>query len=452
MEETHRNPGYPPSQSWKEALDRHCRQLVSLQATIPQLLTVNAGNNEDDDVEVPWALPTLSEIVTPRDHEKLNLGPPNNTDSKSITITSTPRKLLNVAKSIVGGIYATVKHYTTDEDEYWHEPEPDGINETSSTRPAIMVPLDQPIVHVDLTRECLSAIMEHATLSSSKLAYRRPPWTLVARSDWVSWVRGATAVIFPPPRVLSFYDVNWLLDVLVANGHVRILTRKDTHKPDVVVFETDGNKLSAAEQDKALQIPLALFDLQHSMKQIEARLENLANQVQICSQKALQYKKQSQSKLALAQMARRRLLQEQIDTHSPTLLQLERVYNSIDTAQSNQAMLSLLSEGSHLLHQLSSQSSLAEIDDLQETMQEVMEQVDVTHVALTFNNNAPDISDDDLLAELASLTITDENEEALDHHGATGLAQCPSEDSTSDPPSDSNITKTTTTTTTAVAC
>ena len=463
-------PQAPPPQSWKEALDRYCRQHACLQASLSHLLLAqhgtrrgqNSGSDselhgdcyEEDEFEVPWALPTPSEIVTPHDYSKLDVVLLRTTDPSSLSSsTSTPRKVFNAARSLVGGIYATVKQWTTEEeDEYWHEPE--SVHDHSSSTEKTMVSLNQPMVHVSLTQECLSALLEHAATavssssSSSSLAYRRPPWTLVARSEWASWARQATTTIISPPsssaphdpidprrsrsrESLSSNDIDWLLDVLVANRHARILYRSnDAGKPDVIVFSTittttpgkETKKTTAqeeAEQDSALQIPLALFDLQHSMKHIEAQLEQWTHQVHVCSQKALAYKQQKQPRLALSQLARRKLLQEHIDSQSRTLLQLERVYHSIDMAQSNQVLLSLLSESSSLLHQLSSStsSSVQDIDEIQDSIQDSMEQVDDMHMALTTtatgsgsNYNAAWDDDDVLLAELASLTLADQDD------------------------------------------
>jgi Snf7 len=457
-----------PPQSWKEALDRHCRQHACLQASLSQLLLAqqatrcgqNSGSDnerqddcyDDDEFEVPWALPTPSEIVTPQEYSKLDVVLLRTTDPShtSLSSTSTPRKVFNAARSLVGGIYATVKQWTTEEeDEYWHEPE--SAHDHSSSTEKTMVSLTQPMVHVTLTRDCLSALLEHAaatavsssssSLASDPWAYRRPPWTLVARSEWASWARPATTRIMSPPSSssapqlppqssLSSNDLYWLLDVLVANRHARILHRSsDAGKPDVIVFSTtittttpgkDYNKKTTAqeeaEQDSALQIPLALFDLQHSMKHIEAQLEQWTHQVHVCSQKALSYK-QKQPRLALAQLARRKLLQEHIDSQSRTLLQLERVYHSIDMAQSNQVLLSLLSESSSLLHQLSSSTSVQDIDEIQDSIQDSMEQVDDMNMALTTmagggsgsHYNAAWDDEDLLLAELASLTIADKD-------------------------------------------
>ena len=50
-----------------------------------------------------------------------------------------------------------------------------------------------------------------------------------------------------------------------------------------------------AEQDSALQPPLALFDLQHSMKQIQVQTDESTSQGQVCSHKALSYKQQNRA-------------------------------------------------------------------------------------------------------------------------------------------------------------
>ena len=402
-------------QSWKEALDRHCRQHVCLQASLSQLLQPptcgeysNDDNNTDDEFEVPWALPTPSEIVMPHEYSKLDVAlvrtDPPASSLLSSSSTSTPRKLFNVAKSIVGGIYATVKHYTTEEDDYWHEPESE-LDHPSTDETMRMVSLDQLMVHVSLTHECLSALMEHAASvsSSDPWAYRRPPWTLVAQSDWVSFARRATGPLFSPPvwglssttttstppplshPMLSLHDIQWLLEVLVANRHVRLLSRSGTGKPNVIVFSSTTaagvnkdttNHISTLEtkQDLALlQTPLALFDLQHSMKQIQEQIDEWTHQGQVCAHKALSYKQQNQPKLAISQLARRKLLQEHTESHANTLLQLERVYHSIDMAQSNQILVSLLAESANLLHQLSSASpSIQDIDEIQDSMHDIL--------------------------------------------------------------------------------
>lgn len=425
-------------ESWRDALEQHCRQHACLQATLLQLTEV--GNNGE--AQVSWELPRSSDVIKPNEYEKFKVGG-SKTNSAAAeansSLTSTPRKVYNAAKTIIGGIYSTVRQYAKDEDEYWQDMEPEQETRQSFSP----VALDQPLVHVDLTRQCLSTILEEVSKktsqdssSSSSLIYRRPPWVFLARSDWTVWARNCTSSVFPAPKSLALHDTDWLLEVLIANHHCRILSRKDVHKSDIVIFPLDVKTINTiVTEDAALQVPLALFDLRYSMKEIEQRLEQWTHQLQTCSQKALEYKRKSQGKLALAQMARRKLLQEQIDAQSSTLLQLERVYNSIDTAQSNQSLLSLLSEGTQLLKQLSNETPVKEIDYLQADLQDVLEQLEVTSVALaSFHKNT--VSDDDLLAELASLTISDNHTEVEPEPEALaerlGLAQVSSKDSSQD--------------------
>jgi len=461
-----------PPQNWKEALDRYCHQHACLQATLSQIVMVGKDSStcEDDDnvddFEVPWTLPTPMEIVTPKDYTKFkNVGTlmmigndhhlnknKSTMESKSSylsslssVVISTPVKMFHVASSLVGGIYGTVKYYTTDSDEYWHD-EPDLLSEcnhqqqhdnvqdsstlmkSSTKSTTTMVSLDQSIVHVELTKECLSTILESAismittstTISTGtetqSLILRRPPWILVARSDWVQWVRSVTTNIFSPSRRLSLNDIHWLLEILVTNHHVHILTRTDIHKSDIIIFSTATATACTTKpldvKDPTLQVPLALFDLQHSMKQTEIRLENIANQIQICTTNALRYKKQSQNKMALAQMARRKLLQDQMDSQTSILIQLEQVYHSIETAESNQIIFNLLSESTNLLHQLSSQTSLTDIDDMKDDMADLLEDIEMKQTAMTIptSNTMEGWSEEELLTELLSLTITDDDE------------------------------------------
>ena len=107
-----------------------------------------------------------------------------------------------------------------------------------------------------------------------------------------------------------------------------------------------------------------------------------------------------------------------MESHARTLLQLERVYHSIDMAQSNQILVNLLAESANLLHQLSSASpSIQDIDEIQDSMHDALERIDDMHMALTTTSTTTvgggghaSWDDDDLLAELASLTIANDDE------------------------------------------
>jgi hypothetical protein len=283
--------------------------------------------------------------------------------------------------------------------------------------------------------------------TTSCLSYRKDPWIIVARVDWVRWVQqqlrkqqpqsttvptasSTAATSFLQEGRLSSDDCKWLLEVLVAQNHARILQRPQQaqhNKPDLVLLRSDGTKMiltteSAGkhdddddDDDNSLQVPLSLYDLQQSTRAMEAQLDDWAHQVQVCSQKALRYKQLGQRKLALVQLSKRKLVQQQIDTCSNTLIQLEQVHAAIEMAQSNQAVVQLLSQGSTLMHQLSAETSVEEIDELHDDVQEALDQIHETHQALvivssTTTSGMTTMTDDELLAELASLTIQDDDE------------------------------------------
>ncbi len=386
--------------SWKEAHDQYCRTHSRLRATIPQVL--------EDEQEASWDLPTTHEVVTSTEYDKFVTPKKAKEEQHQASLPlPTSTSVLQLAKRVVTGIYSTALQYTRKADDVWQEPN----NEEDDDFHAIddapwAVESEVLIVHVELTRQCYATLLDRIMSRSSHRsdqAYHRGPWTILIQSEWVPWVRHV--LCDEPLACMVAEDAKWLLEILIAQKYATILQRDG--KSNVVLMKSEELKASKSEQD-SLQIPLALFDLQQAKISMETQLEQWAEQVQVCSTKALTFRKQGQTKLALAQLSKRKLLQQQIDTSSATLIQLEQVSASIEMAQSNQSVLTLLSQGSQLLQKLSNETSLESIDQVHEDLQDAMEQVNDIQDRLTTTTTTTAISDDDLLAELAALTIQED--------------------------------------------
>jgi len=413
----HEKKGPSPPQTWKEALTFYCRKHHRIRASITGVMEETGERNYLDEWEVPWEVP--KEVVTSKDDEQLQV---TTTTSHDAGISSTSHSKQSIVglwtKKLSEKISSAWNSYPHGDELYElpsGETDRDGIDNQNERSDAGKVALSSLAVDVSLARECLFAILEAIqTSSSSRHTFSKEPWTLMLRSSWISWLREESKDAFLSYLVRE--DAEWLLEVLIAQKKAKLWRREE--KPDLVLFPSDKSLVndddatSKKGSEDSLQVPLALFDLKMATQSLEAQLESWGAQAQESARKALDYKKTQQTRMAVVQMARRKRLLKQIDDGSSKLIQLEQVYNSIETAHSNQSLVGLLSQGASLLRRLSEEVDLDLIDSVNDDLQDAMDQVAQDHAALTVSST-DNVDEDDLLAELASLTISDTVKETV---------------------------------------
>lgn len=429
----------PPknSGSWAEAHDRYCRKKGRLRSTIQEIWDdLYGGMQQEETLELPWALPTSSTVVTRMDDLSL---PTHAAISQKATTArrtaagqeaaSTSALVWGLAKRAASGLYSTVFSADSSDNVACSHDEADDANlygnssswtTTSTATHNSELSWDQPIVHVKLVQETFIALQAYHR-HCCNLRLHEPGPIILKRSEWIPWLAASE---HPLLKGLSSEDASWFLNVLVAHQVVRIWNRGSNVKeprPELILL---SNLEGGIAEDKTCEAFVTLYDLKESQKVVESQLDRWTEQASEAAQKALNYKRQGQTKLALGQLSKRKMLQAQIDHSSSTLIQLEQIQAAIDTAHSNQAMMDLMSQGSQLLQKLNKSNgspSLEEIDDLKEDLLEEMDHVQEVHKALVSSSANTNTEDDDaaLLKELESMTLAEPQQDGLSRTNTT---------------------------------
>jgi len=226
-------------------------------------------------------------------------------------------------------------------------------------------------------------------------------------SEWNAWARSSFSKHNNTSNLsFSIHDNNFLLQVL-ADLNVAKIIHREPKGLDVVVL---SSKSTTSDNDELLseasRIAISLWDIERAEEKIEQKLQEWSEQASECTKKALMYKKRDQTKIAMTQLAKRKLIEKRIDSDSRLQLQLLQTKNAIESAQSNRSMVDLMADSTKLLRQLRENTPLEEIDETLDDLQselDGLQEVDDTLSSLSNNMG----TDDELLAELQNLSITD---------------------------------------------
>jgi len=231
--------------------------------------------------------------------------------------------------------------------------------------------------------------------------------------EWNTWAKSTISEQNVNNKyIFGDNDNNILLQVLIDMNKATMIQRQN-QKPrgtDVVILSSKSIAPDGSDCiPENFRIPLSLWDIQNAEEKIEQKLKEWSEQAALCTQNALQYKKLNQITMAKTQLAKRRVIQQRIDSDSRLQIQLLQTKNAIESAHSNRSVVDLMSGSAKLLRQLRAETPLEEIDETMDDLQceiDDLQEINDTISSLG-NNNANAGTDDELLKELESLTMNE---------------------------------------------
>ena len=401
--------------SWNQAHDIYCTKQWTLKATIQQVLNETCEENQ----ELPWELPRRSNfdaLVEANEVAKF-LGTKRGKSSID-TAAATPQKssasswLMSPLK-VVSAMASIMRDPDDDVDEWVQEGDDafidDGnYNAETSSSSSTALGLNTPIVNLDLTESAIQSL-ENEIL-------RLPPYIprVMGVSEWNVWAHSIISKHDTTNNRLSVHDIDFLLKVLVGLNKARIINRQNQKPQGLDVVVLSSTTMTADANDcipENLRIPVSLWDIQNAEEQIEQKLEEWSEQAAACTKKALEYKKRNQVKLATTQLAKRRVIQQRIDSDSRLQMQLLQTKNAIESAQSNRSMVDLMAGSAKLLRQLREETPIEEIDEKMDDLQSELDDLqDVNDTLSSLGGNVANMGKDEeeeLMKELESLSIND---------------------------------------------
>mmetsp|Transcript_7497 Transcript_7497/g.16149 ORF Transcript_7497/g.16149 Transcript_7497/m.16149 type:complete len:586 (-) Transcript_7497:163-1920(-) len=446
--------------SWSEAHDMYCAKHGTLTATIQQVLSDACKENQ----EIPWELPRRNNnanlllveanevaefLISKRGKSNSNININlniNNTGGTSTVNGTTPRKEPSAASSwlmsplkVVSAVASMMRDPDDDVEEWIQEgddallddddagpssPSPSSSS-LSNTNTALGLTVNTPVANLNSTEAAIQCLEnEIATIAPDT------PHVL-GLSEWNAWARCALFKHHTNKNYhrLSVHDNDFLLRVLVGFNKACIIQRQN-QKPkglDVVLLSSTTIASSTSDMNinttnsvcdipEHLRIPVTLWDIQKAEAQIETNLQDWSEQAAACTKKALGYKKQNQIKLATIQLAKRRVIQQRIDSDSGLQIQLLQTKNAIESAHSNRSMIDIVANSALLLKQLREETPLEEVDQTMDNLQSELDELQDINNAFSSIGGHVDDEEDELMKELESLTI---NENAVSAATAT---------------------------------
>jgi len=406
------SPRFPPKAvvgtSWKQSHDIYCSKHKTLKASIHEVLREICGENQ----EIPWELPQRSDVnILVEAKEVADILQTKRMKKKSATTTSTPMKssissLLMSPIKVVSAVASMMRDPDDDIDDWVQDGDDAFIDdednrENLSSSPAFG--LNTPLINFNKTEaaiECLERKIDQI-----------PPETplVMGMSDWNSWAQSSFSKQNTDNQFdFSIHDNGFLLQVLVDLNGARIVRRENSEDVIVLTSKTTENEKDASIPEN-LRIAISLWDIQRAEETIEQNLQEWSDQAAACTKKALMYKKRNQMKLAATQIAKRRLIQQRIDSDSRLQIQLLQTKNAIESAQSNRSMIDLMADSAKMLRQLREETPLEEIDETIDDLQSEIDGLqDINDTIASVGNNVTNAcTEDELLEELQNLSIND---------------------------------------------
>lgn len=390
--------------TWKQAHDAYCSKHGTLSASIHQILGDTLGKNR----EVPWALPRKGDADVVVEAEKVaEILQSRKMKSTATSAVGTPAKssssmvasVLMSPVKLVSAVASIMRDPDDDYEEWVQEGDDAFTDDDEGTYQAF--DLNAPIINLNRTEaaiECLERTIDQIPAETP---------LVMALHEWTSWTR---ALFSKSNSSFEFQllgkDRDLLLQILVDLKRARIIRRETSVivlTPKTVKDEKDGSL------PESLRIALALWDIQKAEEQIEKRLQNWSEQAAECTTKALMYKKQNQVKIAMIQVKKRKMIQQRIDADSRLQLQLLQTRNAIESAQSNRSIIDLMADSTKILRLLREEMPLEQIDDTIDDLQSELDGLqDINDAVGAIGSNISNShTDDELLAELESLSIND---------------------------------------------
>lgn len=424
-------PSTNTTTSWTEAHDKYCTKHETLKATTGQVTKEIYG-------DITWAFPSknmtgvLTEVNEIVDSLRSKRGVSANSTLNNATTTPTKRTYISSTTQIMMSPLrfagSSIMRYLANDDDPddgdgWTQDSDDAFrddNESSSSDLGLNIAIfnfaliESAIKCLEIEISCLSSDTSHFVLGLS---------------EWTSWVNSAitkhdTGIFQDMNRNnnnLSLEDNDLLLQVLVLLNKARSFRRQKQNGLDVIVLSstamtttttTDTNKLLTLHDDcipENMHIQICLWDIQKAIERNEEKLKEWSEQVITYNTKALHYKKKNLIKLAMNQVQRRKVIEQQVESTSSIQLNLVQTKTAIESAETNQSMVKLMTDSTQVLKQIREKNPIEDIDEVIDDYRSELEEAQIVDESLaSLGGNFSALDEDELLEELKGLSLNDD--------------------------------------------
>ena len=261
---------------------------------------------------------------------------------------------------------------------------------------------EEPILNVDLTLSCLECLkqivqtgppqivpLQESSSRSSAIGIVNE-WINVQPTNDKADVSTATLISKLPSQQFTF-----LLDILVASGHVQKINQQQLGKPDLIVV---------SDPSTTVDVQVAIYDLDVAVDQIHSRITALEDQAGKAIENARSCKAKGNKKGALFQIQRKRNFQHEIDISYGHLDNLEKQKMALERAGDTHLIHQAMQQTAETLKnlRLSHETVTTSPEETADVLAEELEQVDATALAMTTDHVETEFDDEELLKELES--------------------------------------------------
>jgi hypothetical protein len=391
---------------WKDAFAHSCSSRGSLTVSVREV----TADSEVADV------PTSSQVHYWNDTVATKEALARLFQEQSATAKARETAAAKASPSLVSSVASTIFEYGVkspvkmairymlhddDEDEY-------DVPDVDSD---IHVGEDEPLLNPDVAVDCLlflrQTMLRHA---SDTLVLALPGGAATAATELLNWTHGVLKTTSDQGRMgtlvaqLETSQMEFLAEILMASGLVEAVSRDEGDDLLVLIPPADARQ---REQR------MALYDLQLAIAKNEMRMAELTAKMEVCTKRALESNKTGNRKVALQHMAARKRLTAQLVQVEGALVNLTGQFHALEGALHTQKFVQVTKQTAAALKSL--RPDLDEVDDVMLDLEEELEadrrMNDTLSNMVMTDTTGP--TDDELLAELAGLTLDDAPEKPI---------------------------------------
>jgi Snf7 len=160
--------------------------------------------------------------------------------------------------------------------------------------------------------------------------------------------------------------------------------------------------------DSSATVAVTMWQLQQVQSEVDQCIQTWHARAEECRQKALQAQKLQQKNRALYEMKRRHLYLQHMDQAYATLLNVEQIQHSLETARHQSKWVDALSLASATMQGLRNEQDLERVEEsLDKLQEEIHSIVDVGDTLESFSrqHQRSEVDEDDLWKELQELSL-----------------------------------------------
>lgn len=303
-------------------------------------------------------------------------------------------------------------------------------------------PMNGPILNTTLTVACLQlleqAVVAHHEQDSGIFPYviaRRRPVSmekLDAAMSWNDWIKSNIQDRDYPTtsqdnntidhwkllQRLSNEEMDFLLDCLAKRKVLSVIPPSEDGVPkqELIILappvDLPENENKSTSVENFRRVLASLWEITTVQASLEARRKDWSTASDKWLQQALvERKKRHHLRAGLASLKLHKLFAKQLEQSETTLLNLEQTRHAIEESWHQQQVTKVLKSSTHTLQQLRLNAPafehLDQVDQLMEEHREELEHLNTVQGVLA--ENTAQYDEDDLLQELANLTLEEDD-------------------------------------------